>query len=124
MAVAAPRPVRRQAVFRPRHREWVRPDRGHHRPRVGLSAGPRRAGAPAALHDTEQYANNRVEADQCRLKARLRPTRGTKTLRGVRTLARGHAFVQNLRRGPYEIATETIARHRLRGAFDELVVAI
>ena len=28
---------------------------------------------PTALHDTEQYANNRVEADHGRLKARLRP---------------------------------------------------
>ena len=29
----------------------------------------------AALHDTAQYANNRVEADHGRLKARLRPMR-------------------------------------------------
>jgi IS6 family transposase len=33
---------------------------------------------PAALHDTTQYANNRVEADHGRLKARLRPMRGLK----------------------------------------------
>ena len=32
--------------------------------------------APAALHVTEQYANNAVEADHGRLKARLRPMRG------------------------------------------------
>ena len=32
----------------------------------------------AALHDTEQYANNRVEADHGLLKARLRPMRGLK----------------------------------------------
>ena len=31
---------------------------------------------PAAWHRTEQYANNRVEADHGRLKARLRPMRG------------------------------------------------
>jgi transposase, IS6 family len=80
--------------------------------------------APAALHDTEQYANNRVEADHGRLKARLRPMRGMKTLRGLDTVARGHAFVQNLRRGHYEIATDTPARHRVRRAFDELLLAI
>jgi transposase-like protein len=33
---------------------------------------------PAALHDTTQYAHNRVEADHGRLKARLRPMRGLK----------------------------------------------
>jgi IS6 family transposase len=33
---------------------------------------------PAARHDTEQYANNRIEADHGRLKARLRPMRGLK----------------------------------------------
>jgi transposase, IS6 family len=33
---------------------------------------------PAAWHRTEQYANNRVEADYGRLKSRLRPMRGLK----------------------------------------------
>ena len=28
---------------------------------------------PGAFHDTEQYANNRIESDHSRLKARLRP---------------------------------------------------
>jgi IS6 family transposase len=32
--------------------------------------------APAAFHNTDQYANNRVEADHGRLRARLRPMRG------------------------------------------------
>jgi IS6 family transposase len=32
--------------------------------------------APAARHITEQYANNPVEADHGRLKARLRPMLG------------------------------------------------
>jgi transposase, IS6 family len=80
--------------------------------------------APAALHDTERYASNRIEADHGRLKARLRPMRGIKTLRGLGTVARGHAFVQNLRRGHYEIATEAAAQHRLRVGFDELTPAI
>ena len=31
---------------------------------------------PQALHNTVKYANNRVECDHGRLKARLRPMRG------------------------------------------------
>jgi len=34
---------------------------------------------PAVCHVIEQYANNPIEADHGRLKARLRPTRGLKT---------------------------------------------
>ena len=60
---------------------------------------------PSALHIVEQYANNPIEADRGRLKARLRPMRGVKRHRSARTLAAGHAFVQNLRRGHYDIAT-------------------
>ena len=54
---------------------------------------------PHALHCVEQYANNPVEADHGRLKARLRPMRGLKRSRSAWTVAAGHAFVQNLRRG-------------------------
>ena len=62
--------------------------------------------AASALHIVEQYANNPVEADHGRLKARLRPMRGLKRHRSARILAAGHAFVQNLRRGHYDIATD------------------
>jgi transposase-like protein len=79
---------------------------------------------PSVLHVTERYANNAVEADHGRLKARLRPMRGLKRQRSVRTLAAGHAFVQNIRRGHYELATDLPARHRLRAAFDQLATAI
>ena len=34
---------------------------------------------PDVIHDTEQYANNRIENDHGRLKARLRPMRGLRT---------------------------------------------
>ena len=57
---------------------------------------------PGALHVTGKYANNRIEADHGRLKARLRPTRGMKKDRSLRVIASGHAFIQNLRRGHYE----------------------
>jgi transposase, IS6 family len=66
---------------------------------------------PSALHTVERYANSPVETDHGRLKARLRPMRGLKRHRSVRTLAAGHAFVQNLRRGHYELATDVAARH-------------
>jgi IS6 family transposase len=38
----------------------------------------------------------------------------------LRTVAAGHAFVQNLRRGHYELATDRSARDRVRIAFGEL----
>jgi IS6 family transposase len=69
--------------------------------------------APAARHVLEQYTNNSVEADHGRLKARLRPMRGMKTIRSLRVVAAGHAFMQNLRCGHYELTTELPARDRL-----------
>jgi IS6 family transposase len=80
---------------------------------------------PEVLHDTTQYANNRIECDHGRLKARLRPMRGLRTDRTATVVIRGHAFVQNLRRGHYELGVE--ARHerlRVAAAFDELAEAI
>jgi hypothetical protein len=52
---------------------------------------------PAACHVTEQYANNVVEVDHGRLKARLRPMRGVKRLRSARVISARQAFIQNLR---------------------------
>ena len=79
---------------------------------------------PAAWHRTDQYANNRVEADHGRLKRRLRPMRGLKTDAGARVVTAGHAFVQNLRRGHYELAVDEPIQLRLAAAFDELAMAI
>ncbi len=76
---------------------------------------------PNVFHNTEQYANNRVECDHGRLKARLRPMRGLKTDRGARVVIRGHMFIQNLRRGHYELGTASSSSHlRIAAAFDEL----
>jgi hypothetical protein len=36
----------------------------------------------------------------------------------------GHGFVQNLRRGHYELAVEEPAARRLAVAFDELALAV
>ena len=79
---------------------------------------------PGALHVTGKYANNRIEADHGRLKARLRPTRGMKKDRSLRIIATGHAFIQNLRRGHYELATDATTLDRVAVAFTELALAI
>jgi transposase-like protein len=67
---------------------------------------------PAAWHRTDRYTNNRIEADHGRLKARLRPTRGLKQDRSVSVIIAGHAFIQNLRRGHYELAIEEPTKRR------------
>ena len=90
-----------------------------------VRAGHRRAAVidelvPAALHVTEQYENNRIEADHGRLKARLRPMRGLKRFRSAAVIAGGHAVVQNLRCGHYELAIDVPARLRLPAAFAQL----
>ena len=46
--------------------------------------------------------------------------RGLKTIRSLRTIAAGHAFVQNLRRGYYAITVDVPAHDRVRAAFTEL----
>ena len=77
-----------------------------------------------AAHVTEQYGNNRIEADHGRLKARLRPMRGLKRLESAGRIAAGHAFVQNLRRGHYELATDASPPLRLSTAFTELALVM
>jgi transposase, IS6 family len=75
-------------------------------------------------HVTEQYANNAIEADHGRLKSRLRPMRGLKRLRSARVISAGHAFIQNIRRGRYELGTEEAVNLRALAAFYELALAI
>jgi IS6 family transposase len=79
---------------------------------------------PLALHNTTQYANNRVEADHGRLKARLRPMRGLKRDRTASVIMRGHAFIQNLRKGHYELGVDALPGMTLAAAFDELGAVI
>jgi IS6 family transposase len=75
---------------------------------------------PAAAHVTEQYANNRAEADHARLKARLRPMRGLKRFRSAAVIAAAHALMQNVRHGHYDLATDAAPPLRLATAFTEL----
>ncbi|MET0520748.1 MAG: IS6 family transposase [Jiangellaceae bacterium] len=78
---------------------------------------------PAAWHHVERYANNPIEADHGRLKHRLRSMLGLRADRSAQTVITGHAFVQNLRRGHYEVAIDTPPRLRLAAAFTELATA-
>jgi transposase, IS6 family len=79
---------------------------------------------PSAWHRTDRYANNRVECDHGRLKARLRPVRGPNQDRSARLIIVGHAFVQNVRRAHYELAVGVPVGRRVAVAFDELALAI
>jgi hypothetical protein len=62
---------------------------------------------------------------------RSRPVEGTawsdaglKQERSARVVIAGHGFVQNLRRGHYELAVEEPVNQRVAVAFDELALAI
>ncbi|MEV0566861.1 DDE-type integrase/transposase/recombinase [Dactylosporangium sp. NPDC050588] len=79
---------------------------------------------PSAWHHVEQYANNPIEADHGRLKHRLRPMRGLRTDKTVQVIITGHAFMQNLRRGHYEVAVDAPPATRVAAAFTELAQAI
>jgi IS6 family transposase len=79
---------------------------------------------PAAWHHVEQYANNPIEADHGQLKRRLRPMRQLQTDRSAQVVITGHAFIQNLRRGHYELAIDSHPALRIAAAFTELAQAI
>jgi transposase-like protein len=64
----------------------------------------------AAVHEF----HSRIEADHGQLNRRLRQMRGLKSDAGARAVVAGHAFVQNLSRGRYELAID--ARPKLRVA--------
>jgi hypothetical protein len=50
--------------------------------------------------------------------------RGLKQDRSTRVIVAGHAFMQNLRRGHYELAIEEPANRRVAVAVDELALMI
>jgi transposase-like protein len=79
---------------------------------------------PWACQVRQKYANNPIESDHGRWKSRLRPMRGLTQLRCARVISAGHAFIQNLRRGHYELGVEEGANLRVLTAFDELTLAI
>jgi transposase-like protein len=79
---------------------------------------------PAAWHRTDRYANNHIEVDHGRLKSRLGPMRGLKQDHSAKVVIAGHALVQNIRRGHYELAVEEPVHRRVAVAFDELALVI
>jgi IS6 family transposase len=79
---------------------------------------------PLALHDTTQFANDQVEADHRSLKARFRPMRRLKQDRTASVVIRGHAFIQDLRRGHYELGVDARPGLTLARAFEELAPVI
>jgi transposase, IS6 family len=64
----------------------------------------------AALHATEVHANNALETDHGRLKARLRPMRGLKRDRTARVIVAGHASS----RTSAGASTSSAPKHRRR----------
>jgi len=50
--------------------------------------------------------------------------RGLKTERTASVVVRGYAFVQNLRRGHYELGVDALPVFRLATAFEELRSAV
>ena len=79
---------------------------------------------PGARRVLERYANNVVEADHGRLRARLRPMRGVKTISSLRTIVAGHAFVQNLHRARSNLTADLPVQDRVRAAVTELAPAL
>jgi transposase-like protein len=79
---------------------------------------------PSAWHHVERHANNPIEAVHSQLKHRLLPMRGLQTDRTAQVIIAGHAFMQNLRRGHYELATEATPAERVAAAFTELFKAM
>ncbi len=110
---------------------------------------------PAVWHRTERYANNHIECEHGRLRARLRPMRGLRARREItrpgrgpltlvwwrsndqvigrralkrdrsaRVVVAGHALVQNIRRGHYELAVQTPVNRRVAVAFGDLAMAV
>jgi transposase-like protein len=72
---------------------------------------------PSAWHHIGPLANNRVEADHSQLKRRLRPMRGLQTDRTAQTIIAGHACMQILRRGHYELGLDAPRGLRVAAAF-------
>ena len=79
---------------------------------------------PSAWHHVERFVNNPIEADHGRLKHRLRAMRGLRTDRTAHVVLAGHAFVQNVRRGHYELGLDAQPGLRIAVAFAELARAI
>jgi transposase-like protein len=71
---------------------------------------------PAAWHHVERYENNPIEAITASSKRRHRPMRGLRTDGTAQVVIAGHAFVQNLRRGHYDLGVDALPALRVAAA--------
>jgi hypothetical protein len=65
-----------------------------------------------------------IEADHSQLKHRLKSMRRLRTDATAEIIIAGHAFLQNVRRGHYDLTTHLRPGHRVAAAFTELAAAI
>lgn len=79
---------------------------------------------PQAEHRRSKYLNNGLERDHGHLKQRLYPMRGFKQASSADLLARGHAFVQNLRNGFSKLTASVPRPLRLITAWSQLTYSI
>jgi hypothetical protein len=78
----------------------------------------------AAWLSTGQYEKDRVICDHGDPKVSLTPVRGLRIHRTASVVIRGHACIQNLRRGHFQRAVDVMPVFRLATAFNELRPAI
>jgi IS6 family transposase len=79
--------------------------------------------APGARQVVERYETNRVEADHGRLKARLRPMRGVKTVQSCRSSPRDTPSCRTCA-AHYEHTVDVAVHDRVRVAFTELAISL
>ncbi len=83
-----------------------------------------RAVLPHAEHRRSKYLNNGLERDHGHLKQRLYPVRGVKQAVSADTLARGHAFIRNLRNGFSTLTMHVPAKRPRGGAWPQVAQVI
>lgn len=79
---------------------------------------------PAAFHRMDARANNLLETTTGASRLDSAPMRGLKRDRTARVIVAGHAFIQNVRRGFYDLGTDVPSGARLADAFAELAQVI
>lgn len=92
------------------------------RPARGLGRSHRHlcVDGSGATRSTPAHAHQRTGTSNDRGPPAAKRTRCLKADRTASVMIRGHAFIQNLRRGHYELGTET-PRLRIVAAFEELI---
>ena len=83
-----------------------------------------RAVLPSVEHRCSRYSNNALERDHGRLKGRLRPMRGFRSVASADTFCRGHALIRNLRNGFSRLTAEVPPLMRLATAWPRLARAV